>query len=660
MNEERLFHIGITKSQGAKYAILPGDPGRVKLIAAYLDQPCELASNREFTSFSGKLCGERVIVMSTGIGGPSAAIALEELCEAGLKYAIRTGTCGGISEGVIPGDIIIPTAAVRMEGTSREYAPLEFPAAADFGVVKALSEAAEKNGFRVHTGIVQSKDSFYGQHSPETMPVEYRLKNKWSAWKRLGVLASEMETAALYTVAAARGIKVGCVLHALWNQERKNKGYVDDDDFDLSAAIKTAVEAMKLIIAADRKIKLPDEVPSHPASGLASAEPHTLLTAETDVHSGKEQDAPVKESCGAEDPDKAEQPAREQDAPAKESTVTAVQPGTVQEAAPREQTGSEVAEPVTERPRKKMIAVVGPTASGKTDLAIKLAKVYNGEIVSADSMQIYKGMEIASAKPTEEEMQGVPHHLMSFISPSDTFSVSDYVRLASEAIDDIISRGKMPILCGGSGLYIRSLIDNITFAPDKPDERLREQLNERYEKEGGEALLEELREFDPETAEKLSANDGKRIIRAIEIYRSTGITMSQHVSLSKLEPSPYDVTAIGLTFADRQNLYDRINRRVDAMLERGLIKEAECFYSSEKSITSSAAIGYKELKPYLDGRITLEAAAEKLKMESRRYSKRQMTWFRRDEYIKWIEVDKCDDVLAEAERIINEADKKEA
>lgn len=614
MNEERLFHIGITKAQGAKYAILPGDPGRVELIAAYLDEPQKLASNREFTSFSGKLCGERVIVMSTGIGGPSAAIALEELCEAGLNAAIRTGTCGGINEGVIPGDIIIPTAAVRMEGTSREYAPLEFPAAADFGIVKALSEAAEKNGFRVHTGIVQSKDSFYGQHSPETMPVEYRLKNKWSAWKRLGVLASEMETAALFTVAAARGIRVGCVLHALWNQERKNKGYVDGDDFDLSAAIKTSVDAMKMIIAADKNIKLPEEEPA--AYKENADEAHELLSEEKTVQ--------AEASLTKENPAEADIPA-----------------------------------PNKVLPKKRMLAVVGPTASGKTDLAIKLAKKYNGEIVSADSMQIYKGMEIASAKPTEEEMQGIPHHLMSFISPSETFSVSDYVKLASEAIDDIISRGKMPILCGGSGLYIRSLIDNITFAPDKPDEQLREQLNERYEKEGGEALLEELREFDPETAGKLSVNDGKRIIRAIEIYRSTGITMSEHISLSKLDPSPYDVTAIGLTFADRQNLYDRINKRVDVMLKRGLIEEAECFYSSEKSITSSAAIGYKELKPYLDGRITLEAAAEKLKMESRRYSKRQITWFKRDEYIKWIEVDRCEDVLEEAVKIIEEAKQKE-
>ena len=282
----------------------------------------------------------------------------------------------------------------------------------------------------------------------------------------------------------------------------------------------------------------------------------------------------------------------------------------------------------------------------------EIAKKYNGEVVSADSMQIYKGMEIASAKPTEEEMQGIPHHLIGFISPSETFSVSDYVRMATRAIDDIISRGKLPILCGGTGLYIRSLIDNVTFAPEEPDETLRSKLNDRYESEGGEVLLKELAEFDPQTAAKLSPNDGKRIVRAIEIYRTTGITMTEQISLSKLEPSPYQVTAIGLTFADRQNLYERINKRVDKMLINGLLPEADNFYSSEKSVTSSAAIGYKELKPYLDGKITLDAAAEKLKMETRRYAKRQITWFKRDEYIHWIEVDKCESVFAEAEKIL--------
>ena len=253
MNNEKLFHINITREQGTKYAILPGDPDRVSKIAAYLDNAGFLAQNREFTSYVGELLGERVIVMSTGIGGASAAIALEELTMAGLKTAIRVGTCGGIQEKVVSGDLVIATAAVRMEGTSREYAPIEFPASADFDVTFALTKAALKNDFRYHTGVVQSKDSFYGQHSPESMPVSYELMNKWEAWKKLGVLASEMETAALFTVGAVRGVKMGCVLHSLWNQERKKLGYKDGDNFDTDMAVKTAVDALKILISEDRK-----------------------------------------------------------------------------------------------------------------------------------------------------------------------------------------------------------------------------------------------------------------------------------------------------------------------------------------------------------------------------------------------------------------------
>ncbi|MBR2175718.1 MAG: uridine phosphorylase [Clostridia bacterium] len=248
MNEQKLFHIDITPEQGAEYAILPGDPGRVEKIAQFVDNAQPLAQNREFTSYSGTLCGERIIITSTGIGGPSAAIALEELARAGVKTAVRIGTCGGIHYDVAAGDFVIPTAAVRMEGTSKEYAPIEYPATADFDVVSALVSAARQNGFGFHTGVVQSKDSFYGQHNPHTMPVKYELENKWNAWKQLGVLASEMETAALFTVGAVRHIKIGCVLHALWNQERKNLGISDSDDFDMDAAIKTAVSALKLII----------------------------------------------------------------------------------------------------------------------------------------------------------------------------------------------------------------------------------------------------------------------------------------------------------------------------------------------------------------------------------------------------------------------------
>lgn len=248
MNEEKLFHIAITREQGAEYAILPGDPGRVEKIAQFIDNAKPLAQNREFKSYSGTICGKRVIIMSTGIGGASAAIALEELAMAGLKAAIRIGTCGGMQTEIVPGDLIIPTGAVRMEGTSKEYAPIELPAVADFDVLTALVNAAKQNGYLFHTGVVQSKDSFYGQHNPSSMPVGYELENKWNAWKQCGVLASEMETAALFTVAQVRKIKMGCVLHALWNQERTKQGINDNSNFDTETAIKTAVDALKILM----------------------------------------------------------------------------------------------------------------------------------------------------------------------------------------------------------------------------------------------------------------------------------------------------------------------------------------------------------------------------------------------------------------------------
>lgn len=248
MNEEKLFHIAIAREQGAEYAILPGDPGRVEKIAHFIDNAEPLAQNREFKSYSGTICAKRVIIMSTGIGGASAAIALEELAMAGLKAAIRIGTCGGMQTEVVPGDLVIPTGAVRMEGTSKEYAPIELPAVADFDVLTALVKAAKQNGYPFHTGVVQSKDSFYGQHDPSSMPVGYELENKWNAWKQCGVLASEMETAALFTVAQVRKIKMGCVLHALWNQERKKQGINDNSNFDTEMAIKTAIDALKILI----------------------------------------------------------------------------------------------------------------------------------------------------------------------------------------------------------------------------------------------------------------------------------------------------------------------------------------------------------------------------------------------------------------------------
>ena len=301
----------------------------------------------------------------------------------------------------------------------------------------------------------------------------------------------------------------------------------------------------------------------------------------------------------------------------------------------------------------KVIAVVGATASGKTSLAIKIAQKYDGEVISADSMQIYKGMNIATAKPDKEEMCGIPHHLMDFLSPEKTFSVSQYVDMAKEKINDILSRGKVPVVCGGTGLYIRSLVENVRFSPHDSDEKLRNELNDRYEKEGGEVLLRELAEFDEETANTLHPSNNKRIIRAIEIFKTTGITMSEHIRDSKNIPSPYEWTVIGLAFADRQKLYDRINARVDIMLEAGLLDEAREFYREHKGKTATGAIGYKELKPYLDGEMSLDEAVERLKQVTRNYAKRQMTWFKKDEYINWIYADKCRDVFEEAEKILS-------
>lgn len=296
-----------------------------------------------------------------------------------------------------------------------------------------------------------------------------------------------------------------------------------------------------------------------------------------------------------------------------------------------------------------LAAVVGPTASGKTALAVALAQRLDGEIVSADSMQIYREMNIATAKPTVEERKNIPHHLLDFLPPENSYSVADYVAHARTVIADIHARGKLPILCGGTGLYYTSLADNVQFFDEKYDEKLRDELNRRYAEEGGESLLTELRTFDPETADRLHPSDNKRIIRAIEVYRSTGETMNERLARSKQKPSPYHLAVVGLNYADRSVLYNRINRRVDIMLDMGLLEEARSFYAGKFGKTAAAAIGYKELKPYLDGIISLEEAVDKLKQETRRYAKRQLTWFRKDERIFWIEADICPDPVAAAE-----------
>lgn len=248
---DKQYHIDCASGDVGQYCILPGDPARSAQIAAYFDNAALVAQKREFVTYTGTLCGTPVSVTSTGIGGPSAAIAMEELAALGAHTFIRVGTCGGIAQKVQSGDCVVATAAVRQEGTSREYAPIEFPAAADFTVTCALVESAKSLGFPVHAGVVQCKDSFYGQHSPDRMATAPELLYRWEAWKRLGVLASEMESAALYTVAASLGARCGCVLHTIWNQERKARGLMDDDVHDTDRAVRVAVEALRRLIRGD-------------------------------------------------------------------------------------------------------------------------------------------------------------------------------------------------------------------------------------------------------------------------------------------------------------------------------------------------------------------------------------------------------------------------
>ncbi|MDD6161154.1 MAG: uridine phosphorylase [Oscillospiraceae bacterium] len=252
---ERQFHINCLPGEVGRYCILPGDPGRCEKIARYFDNPVHVMTNREFVTYTGTLLGEKVSVVSTGIGGPSASIAMEELVNIGADTFVRVGTCGGIELDVKSGDVVIATGAVRMEGTSREYAPIEFPAVADLSVTNALVDAAKGMGKRWHAGVVQCKDSFYGQHSPEVMPVSYDLQSKWEAWKRLGVLASEMESAALFTVAAYRRVRCGSVFHVIWNQERNAAGLDQIRDEDTESAIRVGIEALKLLIERDRAQK---------------------------------------------------------------------------------------------------------------------------------------------------------------------------------------------------------------------------------------------------------------------------------------------------------------------------------------------------------------------------------------------------------------------
>ncbi|MDR0979101.1 MAG: tRNA (adenosine(37)-N6)-dimethylallyltransferase MiaA [Lachnospiraceae bacterium] len=292
--------------------------------------------------------------------------------------------------------------------------------------------------------------------------------------------------------------------------------------------------------------------------------------------------------------------------------------------------------------KPEIIVIVGPTASGKTSLSIKLAKQKNGEIISADSMQIYKYMDIGTAKVTKDEMQGIPHYMIDIVSPNERFSVSDYVKQATECIEKILAKGKTPIVVGGTGLYIDSLIYGIKFSELKIDEEYREKLNKIAAEEGLENLYNMAVEIDPEAMKIISKNDRKRIIRILEIYKQTGKTKTQQNVESRLESVPYTYKVYGIDMK-RDLLYERINKRVDIMLENGLIEEVKDILGKYNEFpTAMQGLGYKEVVEYLNGITTMEEMIEKLKKETRRYAKRQLTWFRKNKEITWIDPNEGD------------------
>lgn len=288
-----------------------------------------------------------------------------------------------------------------------------------------------------------------------------------------------------------------------------------------------------------------------------------------------------------------------------------------------------------------LLAVLGPTASGKTKLAVSLALRYGGEVVSCDSMQVYRGMDIGTAKPSLAETAGVPHHLLSVVRPSEPFSVAEYAALARRAVDDIACKGRLPILAGGTGLYADAVIDDLRFDDRAPaDPALRAALREQARREGGEKLLEALRAVDPESAAKLHPNNLGRIIRAIEVYRQTGKPISAAVEETRRRPSPFRLCILGLFCSDRAALYERIDARVEDMFARGLEREVERLLASgvPETATSMQAIGYKETAAYLKGRMTHDEAVAAVKLATRHYAKRQMTWLKRDPRIHWIDI----------------------
>ncbi|MBO7148806.1 MAG: tRNA (adenosine(37)-N6)-dimethylallyltransferase MiaA [Clostridia bacterium] len=305
---------------------------------------------------------------------------------------------------------------------------------------------------------------------------------------------------------------------------------------------------------------------------------------------------------------------------------------------------------------KKLIAIVGPTASGKSALAVALAKRINGEVISCDSMQIYKHLDIGTAKPAENEKEGVIHHMLDIVDPAvtDSYSCAEFVSDARRIIDDVLSRGSIPILCGGTGLYIDNITSSTEFSDADTDLEYRESLFELAREKGNEYIYSILEEIDPESAAATHPNNLKRVIRALEIFHATGVKKSEWDKRSHEKESEYDTVYFGLNFNSREKLYERIDRRVDIMMEDGLLNEVRNLLDKNilrKGTTAAQAIGYKEIIEYIDGKATLEEAVDKVKRESRRYAKRQLTWFKRNEKILWLYPDEC----AEFKIIVNNA-----
>ena len=302
--------------------------------------------------------------------------------------------------------------------------------------------------------------------------------------------------------------------------------------------------------------------------------------------------------------------------------------------------------------KKKAVVVVGATASGKTSLGVHIAKNFGGEVISADSMQIYKDLSISTAKPTQEEMCGVKHHLIDFLDITEKYSVSSYCKDAKEVFDKLSKKGILPIIVGGTGLYIDSFLTNTQFIESAVSDKVREELKKELETRGIDELYRELRQIDGVAAERIHPNNTVRVLRALEIYRTTGKTITEQASESHKIESDIEPLYIGIGYADREKLYERINKRVDIMLEKGILDEAKAFLAMNPSQTALNAIGCKEFKPYFDGTDSLENCIENLKRETRRYAKRQITWFKRNTKINWFYADEMS-----SEELLSEVDK---